>query len=213
MIVSLKGRLADVRENTVVLDVQGIGYEVVVTSSVLSKLPLEGQELYIQTYLQVRDDAFVLYGFSSTEERGLFHQIIGVAGIGPKSGIGILSNIAPREFIQAVQRQDLATLTTLPGIGKKTGERILLELKDKFKDLPWEPGGEDDDLPIIISGSVFEDALEALQALGYHASEAERMVNLAKPHLKDNYNLQELLKVALAQNSQQRGERTWRRNG
>ena len=212
MIVSLKGRLVDVRENSVVLDVQGIGYEVIVTSSVLQQLPALGQELFVQTYLQVRDDAFVLYGFSSAEERGLFHTIIGVNGIGPKLGVGILSNIASREFIQAVQRQDLSTLTSLPGIGKKTGERILLELKDKFKDLPWESEDQDEVLPIV-SGSVFEDALEALQALGYHSSEAERMVNLAKPHLKDNYNLQELLKVALAQNSQQRGERTWRRNG
>ncbi len=212
MIVSLKGCLIEVREDLIVLDVQGIGYEVIVTSSVLKRLPPAGQELSVQTYLQVRDDAFVLYGFSSAEERGLFHKIIGVAGIGPKLGIGILSNIAPREFMQAVQRQDLATLITLPGIGKKTGERILLELKDKFKDLPWEPRGEEDHLPII-SGSVFEDAVEALQALGYHANEAERMVNLAKPHLQENYNLQELLKVALAQNSQQRGERTWRQNG
>lgn len=212
MIVSLRGRLLEVGESTIILDVQGIGYEVTVTSSVLSKLPSVGQELHIQTYLQVRDDAFVLYGFSSSEERNLFNKIIGVAGIGPKLGVGILSNITPGEFIQAVQRQQLAVLTTLPGIGKKTGERILLELKDKFKDIAWEQRGGDEDLPIV-SGSVFEDAVEALIALGYNGSEAERMVNLAKPHLKENYDLQELLKEALAQNSQQRGERTWRRNG
>ncbi len=212
MIVSLRGRLLEVAEGTIVLDVQGIGYEVTVTSSVLSKLPPVGQELHIQTYLQVRDDAFVLYGFSSAEEKNLFHKIIGVAGIGPKSGIGILSSIAPKEFIQAVQRQQLSVLTTLPGVGKKTGERILLELKDKFKNIAWEQGGEDEDLPII-SGSVFEDAAEALIALGYSSSEADRMVNQARPHLQENYNLQELLKVALAQNSQQRGERTWRWNG
>ena len=211
MIVSLKGRLLEVTEGTIVLDVQGIGYEVTVTTSVLKKLPSQGQELQIQTYLQIRDDAFVLYGFSSAEERDLFYKIIGVAGIGPKLGVGILSNIAPREFIRAVQRQDLATLTSLPGIGKKTGERILLELKDKFKAIALE-NDDEDDLPIV-SGGVFEDAVEALQALGYHGSEAERMVNLAKPHLTENYNLQELLKVALAQNSQQRGERTWRQNG
>lgn len=212
MIVSLNGRLLEVTETTIVLDVQGVGYEITVTSSVFKKLPNQGQELQIQTYLQVRDDAFVLYGFSSPEERSLFHKIIGVAGIGPKLGVGILSNIAPLDFIRAVQRQDLATLTSLPGIGKKTGERILLELKDKFKGVVLDYGVESDDLPIV-SGSVFEDAVEALQALGYHGSEAERMVNLAKPHLQENYNLQELLKVALAQNSQQRGERTWRRNG
>ncbi len=211
MIVSLTGRLVEVRDGAVVLDVHGVGYEVIVTSSVLETLPALGQELHVQTHLQVRDDAFVLYGFASTEERELFHKVIGVAGIGPKLGVGILSSIRPREFIRAVQLQDLKTLTTVPGIGKKTGERILLELKDKFTDLDWEQGVEED-LPIV-SGSIFEDAVEALQALGFHGSEAERMVNLAKPHLTENYNLQELLKVALAQNRQQRSERTWRRTG
>jgi len=212
MIVSLRGSLLEVTTGSIVLEVQGVGYEVLVTSSVLKTLPGMGQELQIPTYLQVREDALVLYGFSSFEERDLFHKIIGVAGIGPKLGVGILSNITPGDFIQAVQRQDLKTLTSLPGIGKKTAERILLELKDKFKDIVLESHGEDEELPIV-SGSIFEDAVEALQALGYQGSEAERMVNLARPHLTESYNLQELLKVALAQNSQQRGERTWRRNG
>lgn len=212
MIVSLKGNLSNISENMIVLEVQGVGYEVNVTNSVLQILPQLGEELQIQTYLQVRDDAFVLYGFSSEEERSLFHKVIGVAGIGPKIGIGILSNTSPREFIQAVQRQDLATLTKLPGVGKKTGERILLELKDKFKHVVWEVEAEEESLPVV-PGSVFDDALEALQALGYHSNEAERMVNLAKPHLTDNYNLQDLLKVALAQQGQQRGERGWKRNG
>jgi Holliday junction DNA helicase RuvA len=212
MIVSLRGSLLEVTTGSIVLEVQGVGYEVLVTSSVLKTLPGMGQELQIPTYLQVREDALVLYGFSSFEERDLFHKIIGVAGIGPKLGVGILSNITPGDFIQAVQRQDLKTLTSLPGIGKKTAERILLELKDKFRDIVLESHGEDEELPIV-SGSIFEDAVEALQALGYQGNEAERMVNLARPHLTESYNLQELLKVALAQNSQQRGERTWRRNG
>lgn len=210
MIVALQGRFIEATESTIVLDVQGVGYEINVTGSVLKSLPPVGQELHILTYLQVRDDALVLYGFSSSEEKNLFHKLIGVAGIGPKLGLGILSSIAPEEFIQAVRNQHLAALTKLPGIGKKTGERILLELKDKFKDIVWEGG--DDELPIV-PGGIFEDAVEALLALGYHGSEAERMVNLAKPYLTEQYDLQELLKVALAQNNQQRGERTWRRNG
>lgn len=212
MIVSLKGLLQEVAEGSVVLDVQGVGYEIFVTGAVLKTLPTKGEELQIQTYLQVREDAMILYGFSSGEERSLFHKIIGVAGIGPKTGLGILSNITPQEFIQAVQKQDLKTLTSLPGIGKKTGERILLELKDKFKGITWVSDGEEDDMPIV-PGGVFEDAVEALVALGYSASEAGRMVQRAKPHLTQNYDLQELLKVALALNNQQRGERTWKRNG
>lgn len=211
MIVSLKGHLEDVTESKIVLDVQGIGYEINVTGAVLRALPPLGQELYLQTYLQVRDDALVLFGFSSWEERNLFHQIIGVAGIGPKTGLGILSNITPQEFIRAVQQKQLKTLTSLPGIGKKTGERILLELKDKFDNITWS-NVDGDDLPIV-PGGILEDAVEALIALGYNTSEAERMVHTAQPHLTENYDLQELLKVALAHNSQQRGERVWKRNG
>lgn len=210
MIVSLKGRLLDFTESTIVLEVGGIGYEVNVTGAVFRSLPPQGQELQIQTYLQVREDAMVLYGFSSKEERDLFHKIISVAGIGPKTGLGILSNTRPEEFIRAVQEQDLRTLTKLPGIGKKTGERILLELKDKFKSVAWESNGEAD-LPIV-PGGIMEDAVEALIALGYNGTEAERMVQQAKPFLTESHDLQELLKVALAQHSQQRGERTWRRN-
>ena len=211
MIVSLKGSLVDSMEGTVVLEVQGVGYEINVTGSVLKSLPPIGQEMLVQTYLHVRDDNMVLYGFSSGEERSLFHKIIGVNGIGPKSGLAILSNIEAEDFIRAVQQQDLKTLTTLPGVGKKTGERILLELKDAFKNIAL-PQAEADDLPVV-PGGIFEDAVEALMALGYSLNEAERMVNLAKPHLRENYDLQELLKVALAQNNQQRGERVWRQNG
>lgn len=211
MIVSLKGRLLEVLDGSVVLDVQGVGYEVHVTGSVLKALPPLGEELQVQTYLQVRDDSMVLYGFSSWEERSLFLKIIGVAGIGPKSGLGILSNISPQGFVQAVQSRDLKTLTSLPGIGKKTGERILLELKDAFTDLSWSAPSVEE--PPIMPGGILEDAVEALIALGYTAGEAERMVRLAEPHLTESYDLQELLKVALAQNGQKRGERTWRRNG
>lgn len=209
MIISLRGRLENITEQTVVLDVHGVGYEIHVTGAVLRSNPQLGQELELPTYLQVRDDAFVLYGFSSWDERTLFQQIIGVAGIGPKTGVAILSNIAPQEFIKAVQTQDLKTLTSLPGIGKKTGERILLELKDKFKQVDWSL--DDDTLPVV-PGGIMDDAVQALIALGYTANEAERMVQNAQPHLVENYDLQELLKVALATNNQQRGERVWRRN-
>ncbi len=198
MIVSLKGKLAHVNENTVVIDVGGIGYEVIVTGAVLRALPPIGQELQLHTYFHVRDDAMLLYGFSSQEERELFHKIIGITGIGPKTGIAILSNIGPREFARAVQERQLAVLTSLPGIGKKTGERILLELKDKFKDSSWVDG--EDDLPLA-RGGILDDAIEALVALGYSKGEATHMVRSVQHELQDNFNLQELLKLALASNS------------
>ncbi|HHT42578.1 MAG TPA: Holliday junction branch migration protein RuvA [Firmicutes bacterium] len=210
MIVSLKGRLLDAADSIVFLEVQGVGFEVNASASVLKSLPPLGQELQVFTYLQVREDNMALYGFSSWEERRLFEKIISVAGIGPKSGLAIISSIDPEGFIRAVQTQDLKTLTTLPGVGKKTGQRILLELKDAFKHVELPESHEDaPDLP----GDIVEDALEALIALGYSSSEAQRMVDLAQPQLDQQYDLQELLKTALAQNSQQRGERTWKRNG
>ncbi|WP_461365014.1 Holliday junction branch migration protein RuvA [Candidatus Darwinibacter acetoxidans] len=210
MIVSLRGRLMEATDSTVILEVQGIGYEIQAAASVLSSPPPLGQEVQVYTYLHAREDALVLYGFSSWEERQLFEKLISVNGIGPKSGLAIISSIGPREFIRAVQRKDLQTLTSLPGVGKKTGERILLELKDAFKDvfLP-APEEEDSAAPVDLLG----DAVEALIALGYSSSEAERMVKQAQQYLPENYDLQELLKAALAQNSQQRGESTWRRKG
>ena len=209
MIISLRGRLVEATESTVILEVQGVGFEINASSSVLRSLPPFGQDLQVYTYLQVRDDALALYGFSSWDERRLFERLIGVAGIGPKSGLAIISNIAPEDFIRAVQSKDLKTLTKLPGVGKKTGERIRLELKDAFA-----PGSFPDieDGHPAVPEDILDDAVEALIALGYSLTEAEHMVNKAQPHLPEDYDLQELLKVALAQNSQQRGERVWRRN-
>lgn len=209
MIVLLKGRLEDVGETTIVLDVNGIYYEVNITEAVRRNLPPLGQEMKIHTYLQVREDAMILYGFQSREERSLFQQIIGVASIGPKTGLGILSGISPLEFMRAVEQRQLGVLTGLPGIGKKTGERILLELRGKFKDVPrvFEDG---EDLPPVMGG-ILEDARAALLALGYSANEAERMVQSVQPEIAETYDLQEILKTVLANNAK-RGERAWRRN-
>lgn len=210
MIISLRGRLVDATDSTVILDVQGVGYEVNASGSVLKALPPLGQDLQVYTYLQVREDAMVLYGFSSWEERRLFERLMGVAGIGPKSALAIISGISPEAFIRAVKSKDLKALTRLPGVGKKTGERILLELKDAFPDTYWP---EVEESSPAVPQDIQHDAVEALVALGYSLSEAEYMVRQAQPHLPAEYDLQELLKVALAQNSQQRGERVWRRNG
>lgn len=198
MLVSLKGNLTDVNENSVVVEVGGMGYEVIVTGAVLRSLPPLTQQLQLHTYLHVRDDAMILYGFSSREERSLFHKIIGITGIGPKTAVAILSNIGPEDFVRAVQERQLAILTSLPGIGKKTGERILLELKDKFKDSVWNQ--TEDDLPVA-RGGILEDAIEALIALGYNRSEATRMVRSVEHDLRESFDLQELLKLALASNS------------
>jgi Holliday junction DNA helicase RuvA len=156
------------------------------------------EELFIHTYLHVQDDAMVLYGFSSLEERSLFREIISISGIGPKKAIGMLSSIGPSEFIRAVQERQLSVLTSLPGIGKKTAERILLELKDKFKDPVWDQAEHE---PAATRTDIVDDAVDALIALGYSQAEALHMVISAKDKLTDNDDLQELLKLALASNS------------
>lgn len=198
MIVSLKGRLEDVNENKIVLDVNGLGYELTVTATVLRALPPLRQELQLITYLHVRDDALILYGFSSWEERRLFDQVIGVAGIGPKTAVGVLSSISPPEFVGAVLHKQREVLTSLPGIGKKTAERIILELRDKFKQAGWEPSEVDS---LSIREGVLEDAVEALIALGYNQNEAARMVRSVQHRLEERSDLQELLKLALAGNN------------
>lgn len=198
MIVSLRGSLVDVQAKSVVIDVGGIGYEVMVTAAVLRLLPPLMEELFIHTYLHVQDDAMVLYGFSSLEERSLFREIISISGIGPKKAIGMLSSIGPSEFIRAVQERQLSVLTSLPGIGKKTAERILLELKDKFKDPVWDQAEHE---PAATRIDIVDDAVDALIALGYSQAEALHMVKSAKDKLTDNNDLQELLKLALASNS------------
>ena len=190
MIVTLRGRITDIQDAYIVLDVNGVGYGVNVTSSVLKNMPAVGQELLVYTYLQVREDAMVLYGFSSWDERRLFQQIIGVTGIGPKTGLGILSAVTPIEFVRAVEQRQLEVLTQIPGIGKKTAERLVLELKDKFKDTAWE--GTDEAIMPIAPGGILQDAKDALIALVYSASESEYMVQAAHASLGDTHDSQEL---------------------
>ena len=211
MIVTLRGRITDIQDAYIILDVKGVGYGLNVTSSVLKNMPAVGQELLVYTHLQVREDAMVLYGFSSWDERRLFQQIISVTGIGPKTGLGILSTVTPIEFVRAVEQRQLEVLTQIPGIGKKTAERLVLELKDKFTGTVWE--GTDEDIIPIAPGGILQDARDALIALGYSASESEYMVQTAHAALGDTHDLQELLKQALASNTKQRGDRGWRRNG
>ena len=211
MIVTLRGRITDIQDAYIILDVNGVGYGLNVTSSVLKNMPAVGQELLVYTHLQVREDAMVLYGFSSWDERRLFQQIISVTGIGPKTGLGILSTVTPIEFVRAVEQRQLEVLTQIPGIGKKTAERLVLELKDKFTGTVWE--GTDEDIIPIAPGGILQDARDALIALGYSASESEYMVQTAHAALGDTHDLQELLKQALASNTKQRGDRGWRRNG
>ena len=174
MIAFLRGRVLDKQPNRIILDVSGVGYDVQIPLSTFYEVGEEGTEVSLRIYTHVREDALQLYGFISDVERQVFERLIGISGIGPKLAIAVLSGMDSRELIVAVQRADVARLTSIPGIGKKTAERIVLELKDRLTQLaapavvgPAAPSAGD---------RLRIDLLSALQNLGYHRQQVERVI-------------------------------------
>ncbi|NPV72941.1 MAG: Holliday junction branch migration protein RuvA [Pelotomaculum sp.] len=170
MISYIKGKLAEVQAGAVVLDVGGIGYRVQVPLSVLNKLPARGEDVLLYTHLAVREEGFFLYGFSDQNELGFFLKLLGVSGIGPKVALAILTIFSPDELGRIIIGGDTAALTRVPGVGKKTAGRIILELKDKVTETTLERE------PLSGRSGVEADAVEALEALGYTAAEALKAV-------------------------------------
>jgi holliday junction DNA helicase RuvA len=173
MIGRLTGTLLGKEPPLLWLDVNGVGYELEAPLSTFYKLPETGARLTLHTHLTVREDAHVLYAFGSPAEKSLFRQLIKVTGVGPKSALTVLSGIAADEFWDTIRAQDVAKLTRLPGIGKKTAERLVLELKDKAGEhatTAAKPGGSDGAVP---------QAVSALVNLGYKPAEAQRLAEAA----------------------------------
>lgn len=179
MIGRLRGRLAEKHPPRLLLDVHGVGYEVEAPMSTFYQLPALGEEVTLHTHLVVREDAQALYGFYTERERALFRSLIRVSGIGPRVAITILSGISADEFALCVSHSDSAALTRLPGVGKKTAERLIIEMRDRLGD--WGVAGiPADGAPVAASvaagGDATRDAVSALIALGYKAADAGRMV-------------------------------------
>jgi Holliday junction DNA helicase RuvA len=176
MIAFLRGRVAAKQPNKVIIDIQGVGYEVYVPLSTYYDIGDEGAEVAVRVYTHVREDALQLYGFLTDLERQLFERLIGISGIGPKLAIAVLSGMEPHDLVAAVQRGDVARLTGIPGVGKKTAERIVLELKDRMAQIaaPVAAG-----MPEGMSGAdrLRLDLLSALQNLGYHRPQAEKAID------------------------------------
>ncbi len=173
MISRLTGILAAKRAPQVLIDCHGVGYEADVSMTTFYQLPEVGQQISIWTHLLVKDDAHSLVGFTTEQERRLFRQLIRINGVGPKMALAILSGIDERQFALCVANSDVAMLTRLPGVGKKTAERLIIEMRDKLD-------GVAEDLPVTTSSggtSAVGEAIEALQALGYRPAEAEKMIN------------------------------------
>ncbi|MEY4368714.1 MAG: Holliday junction branch migration protein RuvA [Pseudomonadota bacterium] len=164
MIGRLSGLLLDKNPAQLILDCNGVGYEVSVPMSTFYNLPATGERLTLLTHMVVREDAQLLYGFGTSQERELFRQLIKISGIGARTALGILSGMSVNDLAQAVTLQEVGRLTRIPGIGKKTAERLLLELKGKLgAELGTAPGTE---------GESSNDVLSALLALGYSEKEA-----------------------------------------
>ena len=173
MIGSLRGRLARKSIDEVTLEVGGIGWRVAIPLSTYESLPAEGEEAALVTHLHVREDELTLYGFASGRERRLFETLIGVSGVGPRLALHVLSRLTPERFVTAIRRQDLAILTGISGVGKKTAERLVLELKDKVGEFAEIDPEEGEPVHLTTNG---EDAVKALIALGIQRRTAERAV-------------------------------------
>ena len=176
MIAFLRGRVHDKQPNRVTVDVGGVGYEVHVPLSTFYNLGDEGEDVSLRVYTHVREDALQLYGFLTDLERQLFERLIGISGIGPKLAIVVLSGMETRELLTAVQRADVARLTTIPGIGKKTAERIVLELKDRLTQIAV-PAATGPAAPPSSADQLRTDLLSALLNLGYHRQQAEKAID------------------------------------
>jgi Holliday junction DNA helicase RuvA len=174
VIAFLRGRLLEKHPSRVVVDVHGVGYDVQVPVSSFYGLGEAGSEVALRIHTHVREDLIALYGFGSALELQLFERLIAVSGIGPKVALAVLSGIEPPDLVQAIERSDVARLTAIPGIGKKTAERIVLELKDRLASMAASgasPGA------VPAAGPMRDDLLSALVNLGYHRPAAEKAVD------------------------------------
>ena len=180
MIGRLKGILLEKKAPSMLIDVNGIGYEVDAPMTTFYELPKVGEEIVIYTHLVVREDAHALYGFIRDSDRALFRTLIKVSGVGAKLALALLSGITSHDFIKTIRSNDIATLTRIPGVGKKTAERLVIEMRDRLKELMPETEMTtsaavipDDALP----PDAIKDAVSALIALGFKPPEASRMVS------------------------------------
>jgi Holliday junction DNA helicase RuvA len=197
LIGRIQGTLIDKQPPQVLVDVHGVGYELSLPMSSIYPLPESGQTVTLHTQLVVREDSQTLYGFLTLDERSLFRSLIRINGVGAKLALAILSGMSVSEFIQCIEREDLATLVKMPGVGKKTAERLLIEMKDRIRELDTAAAIE---RPAAATATAFGndaigDAVSALVALGYKPQEASRMVRSV-----DNMSecsSQELIRLAL----------------
>jgi len=198
MIAFLRGRVLDKQPNKITVDVQGVGYEVHVPLSTYYDVGEEGAEVALRVHTHVREESLQLFGFLTPLEQQLFERLIGISGIGPKLAIAVLSGIDSAELVGAVQRGDVARLTSVPGIGRKTAERLVVELRDKLDFLPTlSAPARARDGGVLPKSDRFDDAVAALVTLGYSSSQAQEAVRKAGADSPD-LSLEDIVKRSLA---------------
>ncbi len=199
MIGRIKGILLEKTPPDILIDVNGVGYEVQVPMNTFYRLPEVNESVLLYTHFVVREDAQLLYGFYNQKERALFRALIKINGVGPKLGLAILSGIEAADFVRVVRSNDVSSLVSLPGIGKKTAERLIIEMRDKLDD--WQPEGADADfdsapLPQAGEDKAIAEAESALVALGYKPKEAAHAVKrVSSPGMSNQELIRQALKV------------------
>ena len=195
MIAHLRGTLLAKHPNQAIVEAAGVGYDVTISIETFTHLPEEGREVKLHIHTHVREDAIALFGFVERDEKKLFEKLITVSGIGPKLAVTVLSGLPSQRLVAAIRAQDHATLTRVPGIGKKTAERVVLELKDKLEEFAL-PTSQASAGP---SGAATEDVLSALTNLGYQKPAAEKAMEAAlkkEPNIADDF--EQLFRATLA---------------
>ncbi len=193
MISYIKGKLEAKNLDNVIIEVGGIGYKIFMSANSMDRLGETGTEVKVHTYMRVREDDISLYGFCTNEELKMFEQLLGVSGVGAKSALSILANISPSSFALAIITGDLNTLKSLPGIGAKSAQRMILELKDKMK---TQEAIEPEFIPVqnTVKNDKAKDAIEALQVLGY----SRRDIDLAISKIDTNeLSVEDIIKQGL----------------
>lgn len=204
MIGRLRGNILEKQPPLVLLEAHGVGYEIYMPMTCFYELPELQHEAVIFTHFVVREDAQLLFGFNSKQERALFRELIKVIGVGPKLALAILSGMSAQQFVTAVEKEEIASLVKLPGVGKKTAERLVVEMKDRFKGMHGDLFGGDSAFTLTTPSAEPEtndaesEAVAALVSLGYKPQEASRMISkVGRPDADCETLIREALRAAI----------------
>jgi len=192
MIGSLRGKLTAKQAPQIIIECEGVGYEVETPMSTFLDLPALGENLFLHTHLLVREDAQILYGFASEQERTFFRTLLKISGVGAKMGLAILSAMSVADFQRCVEYEDAASLVKIPGVGKKTAERLIIEMRDKIDTSTVAPGAR----KVAVEASPRSEAVDALISLGYKASEVNKLIGAMDV---DGQSAEDIIRRALRQ--------------